>query len=238
MMNLVTRPVFVSETGPASRPELVVDDFWMVPPDPPQVCDVDFYVRVRNRDTQRPSPPGCVTWVRLSRNDSVIDSMYTAVAFGPGQSQVLTHRWNTGRLYGPALWEADVNPGMLYVEKEGTDDNQAYLRSGGPYRLDGGQSAGLNLPEVLSLSQPSPTPARTRLSIRYALPRQTRVSLKLYDITGKLVTTFAGGDQKPGYYDVVWNRRDARGRSVPAGVYICTLSAGDQRFSRRVVLTE
>jgi hypothetical protein len=96
----------------------------------------------------------------------------------------------------------------------------------------------LNLPKLLSLAQPFPNPARTRLNISYALPRQTRVSVKLYDIAGKLTTTLASGSQKPGYYHINWNRTDARGRSVPAGVYFCTLAAEGQRFSRKVVLTE
>jgi len=103
----------------------------------------------------------------------------------------------------------------------------------------GTQSAGkVNLPKILSLAQPFPNPARTRLNINYALPRQTRVVLKLYDIAGKLVTTLANGDQKPGYYNLTWNRQDAKGRSVACGVYFCTLSADDKRFSRKVVLTE
>jgi hypothetical protein len=52
------------------------------------------------------------------------------------------------------------------------------------------------------------------------------------------VTTLANNDQKPGYYHVNWNRTDARGRSVPAGVYFCTLNAENKYFTRKVVLTE
>jgi len=70
--------------------------------------------------------------------------------------------------------------------------------------------------------------------------------LKLYDIAGKLVTTLANGDQKPGYYNLTWNRRDFKGRTAACGVYFCTLSAENQRealraqghISRKVVLTE
>jgi hypothetical protein len=52
------------------------------------------------------------------------------------------------------------------------------------------------------------------------------------------VTTLANGEQKPGYYNLTWSRQDAKGRSVACGVYFCTLSADDQRFSRKVVLTK
>ena len=68
-------------------------------------------------------------------------------------------------------------------------------------------------------------PARNRLSISYALPRQAKASVKLYDIAGKLVTTLASGDQKPGYYNLAWNREDAKGRTCACGVYSCTLAA-------------
>ena len=104
---------------------------------------------------------------------------------------------------------------------------------------EGVQSGGkVNLPKTLSLAQPFPNPARTRLNIAYALPRQTRVVLKLYDVAGKLVTMLASGEQKPGYHNLVWNRQDTKGRNCACGVYFCTLAAENQHFSRKVILTE
>jgi hypothetical protein len=130
---------------------------------------------------------------------------------------------------GHSLFTLAPQPNVVHKLRIQSDDS-----------LPGGvQSAGnQNLPKLLSLSQPFPNPARTRLTVAYALPRQTRVTLKLYDIAGKLVTTLANGDQRPGYYHIAWNRTDSRGRSVPAGVYFCSLAAEGQRFSRKVVLTE
>ncbi|MBM3313592.1 T9SS type A sorting domain-containing protein, partial [candidate division WOR-3 bacterium] len=128
-----------------------------------------------------------------------------------------------------SLFTLAPQPNLVYKYRIKSDDSMP----------GGQQSAGdLNLPKLLTLAQPFPNPARTRLSIRYALPRQTRVSVKLYDIAGKLVTTLANNVQKPGYYHINWNRTDARGRSVPAGVYFCTLAADGQRFSRKVVMAE
>jgi hypothetical protein len=62
--------------------------------------------------------------------------------------------------------------------------------------------------------------------------------VELYDIAGKLVTTLASGDQKPGYCNLAWNRQDAKGRTCACGVYFWTLSKENQRFSRKVVLAE
>ena len=59
-----------------------------------------------------------------------------------------------------------------------------------------------------------------------------------HDVKGKLVEALVNGDQKPGYYNLTWNRQDSKGRSCACGVYFCTLSAENKRFGRKVVLTE
>jgi hypothetical protein len=128
-----------------------------------------------------------------------------------------------------SLFSLATEPNKVYKLRIQSDES----------RPGGQQSCGkVNLPKTLSLNQPFPNPARTRLNIAYALPRQTRVELKLYDVAGKLVTTLANGEQKPGYYTLTWNRQDAKGRSCACGVYFCTLSAENKRFSRKVILTE
>jgi hypothetical protein len=52
------------------------------------------------------------------------------------------------------------------------------------------------------------------------------------------VTRLASCEHKPGYYNLTWNRQDTKGRTCPCGVYFCTLAAENQRFIRKVVLTE
>ena len=61
---------------------------------------------------------------------------------------------------------------------------------------------------------------------------------RLRDAAGQLVKTLANGEQKPGYYNLTWKRQDAEARSCACGVYFCTLTAENQRFSRKVILTE
>jgi hypothetical protein len=81
-------------------------------------------------------------------------------------------------------------------------------------------------------------PVRGQASISYTLPQAAHVSLEVMDIAGRLVATLTDGNQKPGYYNLVWNRLGAQGRSVPAGVYFCTLVTDNERLSRKVVLAE
>jgi hypothetical protein len=94
-----------------------------------------------------------------------------------------------------------------------------------------------SLPKVFVLSQPYPNPARATLNISYALPRASRVTVKLHDIVGKLQRTLKSETQKPGYYRLTWDRKDARGRTVAAGVYFCQVETGKERQQKKVVLT-
>jgi hypothetical protein len=128
-LRLDQRPVFVTETGVASRPELVADSFWTTPTVLQRGLPVTFHTRVKNRDLQDSTPQGCSTWVRFWWNDSVITSACTTKVLGPGETMTLS-KYDTvpSWMFGPGLLKADANPGMLYVEKEGTDDNQVYLR--------------------------------------------------------------------------------------------------------------
>jgi DNA-binding beta-propeller fold protein YncE len=84
----------------------------------------------------------------------------------------------------------------------------------------------------------SPNPAKDRAVIRWQVPVDAEVSFCVYNTAGQLVKVLADGKTKPGTYTSVWSRTDARGRRLANGVYFCTLAAENQRFSRKVILTE
>lgn len=83
-----------------------------------------------------------------------------------------------------------------------------------------------------------PSPVQGRAEIRCRLDRAARARLEIRDPRGNLVRTLHDGTTQPGESRVEWDCKDNQGRRVPAGVYFCTLSAENQRFSRKVVLAE
>jgi hypothetical protein len=52
------------------------------------------------------------------------------------------------------------------------------------------------------------------------------------------VTILVNRMRKSGYYNLTGTQQDTKGHSCACGVYFCTLSAENQRFSREVILTE
>ena len=97
------------------------------------------------------------------------------------------------------------------------------------------QGAGLGL---IALSRPVPSPSRGDVTIRWQVPVEADVSLRVYNTAGQLVKVLADGKCKPGAYTSVWNGTDAKGRRLANGVYFYALDNGTKRINRKVVLTE
>jgi flagellar hook assembly protein FlgD len=55
-------------------------------------------------------------------------------------------------------------------------------------------------------------------------------------VSGKLVRKLSDGVLPPGRHSALWNRRDDRGRQVPAGIYFYSLTAQGKRRSSRMVV--
>jgi hypothetical protein len=82
-----------------------------------------------------------------------------------------------------------------------------------------------------------PNPTRGPCLIRYALPGPSRVSLKVYDISGRLVRELDRGERPAGVYSKHWNGRDGQGKSVASGVYFVRLeSVGFSKSEKMVIL--
>ncbi|MEA3312625.1 MAG: FlgD immunoglobulin-like domain containing protein [candidate division WOR-3 bacterium] len=90
------------------------------------------------------------------------------------------------------------------------------------------------LPFALDAITPNPFVGSTTIS--FAVPATVSVSLKVYDITGKLVTTLVSGNQAPGHHSVVWNGTDDLGRSVAQGIYLVRMDAASFSATKKVVL--
>jgi hypothetical protein len=104
--------------------------------------------------------------------------------------------------------------------------------------LNGTQSAQVrdHLPSVFSLSEPFPSPFNERVLIRYEVPCSARVTLKVYDVAGRLVHTLADRTEKRGRYSVEWNGSDDLARQVPAGVYFARMESADFSATMKMVL--
>jgi hypothetical protein len=83
-------------------------------------------------------------------------------------------------------------------------------------------------------AQPNPFRARTRFS--FALVHPARASLRIYDVTGRLVRTLVDGPLESGRHHVEWDGRNSAGARTASGVYFARFSSPDFSRVRRITL--
>jgi hypothetical protein len=87
-------------------------------------------------------------------------------------------------------------------------------------------------PEDFALYQNYPNPFNPTTTIKYDLPKDVKVTIKIYDILGKLVVTLVNGElKKAGYYEAEFD-----GTSFASGVYFYRVEAGEFIQRKKMVL--
>jgi len=66
----------------------------------------------------------------------------------------------------------------------------------------------------------------------------TRVSLRVYDVQGRMVRTLVDRNEPAGPHTVVWDGTDDSGRRVSSGTYFARIEAGTFREQARVVFVK
>ncbi|NQU67234.1 MAG: T9SS type A sorting domain-containing protein [Candidatus Marinimicrobia bacterium] len=92
------------------------------------------------------------------------------------------------------------------------------------------------LPKDYSLRQNYPNPFNPTTTISYDLPVQTMVTLTVYDIKGRTITTLTDSHQLPGAYSIQWGGTDDSGIPMSTGLYLCRLQAGDHNKTIKMLL--
>jgi hypothetical protein len=88
-------------------------------------------------------------------------------------------------------------------------------------------------PQQFSLSQNYPNPSNPVSKIDYNLPVNTKVSLKVYDIMGREVTTLVNEFKPAGYYTATFD-----GSNLATGIYIYKLKAEDFEQVKKLALVK
>ena len=107
----------------------------------------------------------------------------------------------------------------------------------GNYEIYYHRGVGLAGLEEEASNPPPPGPALT-LSARpslfsrgttcsYSLPADARVTVRIMDVSGRVVRLLLDERQRAGKHDLRWNGEDGLSRPVAAGCYFCTVTTGD-----------
>jgi hypothetical protein len=83
----------------------------------------------------------------------------------------------------------------------------------------------------ITLLQNLPNPFQRWTVIGYSLPETRTVTLKIYDINGRLVETLVNDQKEPGFYEVQWD-----GKNQANGIYFYRLSNNKFSATKKMIL--
>jgi hypothetical protein len=83
-----------------------------------------------------------------------------------------------------------------------------------------------------------PNPVTSFTNISFSLPQCQKVSIQIFDMMRRLVTTLADAQMTAGTHQFVWNSTDKKGRHVNYGVYLLKLSSGNYTEAKMLSLVK
>ncbi|NIT59420.1 MAG: T9SS type A sorting domain-containing protein [Aliifodinibius sp.] len=86
------------------------------------------------------------------------------------------------------------------------------------------------------MHQNYPNPFNPETTIKYSLPAQSKVTLKIYNILGEEIRTLVDEVQTLGAKTVSWDGRDNHGKQVSSGIYIYSLKTSKTVLSKKMFL--
>jgi hypothetical protein len=128
------------------------------------------------------------------------DTAITLPSLQPGT----TYFWKVlaKNIAGDSLWSSNTN--AFFVRRDATEVEKKAASQPGQFILQ----------------QNYPNPFNPTTTISYELPNPGFVTVKVYDLTGRLVKVLLSGSQAAGAQSVTWDGTDFNGNPVAAGIYI------------------
>ncbi|MCX6175468.1 MAG: T9SS type A sorting domain-containing protein [Ignavibacteriales bacterium] len=100
-----------------------------------------------------------------------------------------------------------------------------------PTGLSDVQDLGTGIPTTFDLKQNYPNPFNPTTTIRFSLPSDELVSLKIYNVLGQQVETLINKSMRAGSYNVDFNAS-----KLSSGVYFYRIEAGNYNITKKMLL--
>ncbi len=120
----------------------------------------------------------------------------------------------------------------FYMYKSGSDDGLSII---GEWSCTGWQDEVIEQPQAVMPAEISisaiPNPFNPVTTVRYNLPANGQVQLKIYNTRGQEIASLVDGYRQAGQQEVIWDASN-----LPTGVYLVDLLAGGAHSVEKVIL--
>lgn len=112
-------------------------------------------------------------------------------------------------------------------------------RNGQVYCYSGGTGLHVGIVENDKLENPDisnvyPNPFSDQTTISFQIDQESFVSLRIYDLSGKVVSTLISQNLTSGNHSVIWNGKNAYGIELPSGFYVYEISTNKGDLRRKI----
>jgi len=94
------------------------------------------------------------------------------------------------------------------------------------------------IPNVFSISKPTPNPFTKETVLKYKLPEDAEVDITLYNMIGENIRELFSGKKSAGVYQLTWDGTNKTGEKLPGGIYFLILRAGNKEASTKLMLVK
>jgi len=166
-----------------------------------------------------------VTSIAVDNSNYYVGTADSGVYFSGNGGQTWTQK-NEGL--------GDLSVSSLYLQPygyiyAGTTFHSVYRRPLSDFT--GLKNPGGQIPKNFSLSQNYPNPFNPSTNIKFVVPKSSFITITIYDVLGREITTLVNEQLKPGNYSVDWDAG-----KYASGVYFYKLSAGYFSETKLMVL--
>lgn len=175
------------------------------------------------------------TWSAPTRitNTPTIDEGYPSISFWNKGSAGNTYELSITYMKDPGDGPSCFNSGQTLADPP-TRNVQIFRKitdAAGPIGIN---NISNEVPGKYSLDQNFPNPFNPVTKIRFAIPKQSNITLEVYDITGKLVSTIAKNvTVTAGIKEVEFNAVN-----LPSGVYFYSLKTENYSETKKMILVK
>ena len=111
-----------------------------------------------------------------------------------------------------------------------------YMVVGDGFDTYGLSRVGMSAPDEYSLNDAYPNPFNPSTELSFSIMDAGKITLNIYDMTGRLVNTLVDGHLEKGYHSVIWDGIDSKGNAVSSGMYIYALQGESLSITKKMML--
>jgi hypothetical protein len=117
------------------------------------------------------------------------------------------------------------NSGVIWLVERGHGGGQGGDQAGGK---SGGHD--------VRITRVDPNPSARAVRVSFSLAQGAPASVRIYDVSGRLVRTLVDRPVEAGNHDAVWDGRDDSGKAVGRGIYLARLATREENDQRKILI--